>query len=242
MKLIAVYIGGFIGFILGCAGFMLSDKIDHEVVFNDAMLCEARGGAWVHNAKDPLCMTPDEGLLELVDGSFVAYTSADPWEQPQAAPLEGRELVGGEVSIAQEESAIYAAARQGAMCEEVAMETYEGRVAKVDFSSWPDAAKYRTAITKDVKRGVNFAGSYIVSTWGCGRKKSDACVGHAIIDARTGKIVLYDVIGRTGADFSRESNVFSVTLQSGEEKVWSVQGDELVECRDISLGEEGTSR
>ena len=223
---------------------MLSSETNHEAVFDDAMLCEARGGAWVHDASVPLCMTPDDGLLELVDGSFVAFTYADPWEQPYASPLEGKELAveqgvlvqedmkeeGGDDAGEGDDQEIYHIAQSATTCTEESMEPYEDRVADVDFSSWPDAAKYRTAISKDVKRGVNFAGSYIVSTWGCARRRSDACVGHAIVDARTGKIVLYDVIGRRSGEFSLTSNRFSVTLQNGEENVWSVEGDALVSC------------
>lgn len=213
MRFIAVYMGGFL-LLLGSVGIVLSGKINHKATFDEAMLCEARGGAWVHDAAVPLCMTPEDGLLELVDGSFLAYTSTDPWDQPHASPLEGEEL----------------ATESDDVCEEIVMEKYGGRVADVDFSSWPEAAKYRTAITKDVRRGVNFAGSYVVSTWGCARRKSDACVGHAIIDTRTGEIVLYGIIGRRTAEFSIESNIFSITLQDGEEKTWSIEDDELINC------------
>lgn len=227
MKLIAVYIGGLVSLLLGGAGFVFNDQVDHEAAFDDATLCEARGGAWVHDASVPLCMTPDEGLLELIDGSFVAFTGADPWIQTNVLPLEGKELAMGDDGFPD-------ATPQRAQviaCTEERMEVYDGRTANVDFSSWPEAAKYKTAITKDVRRGVNFAGSYVVSTWGCGRRKSDACVGHAIVHARTGEIVLYDVIGHRAGEFSLESNLFSVTQKNGEEKKWSVEGDALISCQ-----------
>lgn len=236
MRLIGVYIGSFLALLLGCGAFIFSDPTDHQEAFDEVMLCEARGGAWVHDAAVPLCMTPEDGLLELVDGSFIAYTSTDPWEQSYISPLEGKELQPTNVQEAEEikgqeeEEKEYQAAQRITACEEEKMEEYEGRIADVDFSSWPEAEKYRTAIRRDVDRGVNFAGSYIVSTWGCARRKSDACVGHAIIDTQTGEIVLYGIIGRRTAEFSIESNIFSITLQDGEEKTWSIEDDELISC------------
>jgi hypothetical protein len=213
-----VYLGGLLALLFAGGGIWVSNnQSNHKAVFDDAMLCEARGGAWVHDASVPLCMTPNDGLLELVNGSFRAFTSADPWEQPYKSPFEGKEFA---VQV-----------KEMTTCTEKEAEIYDGRVTEVDFSSWPDATKYRTAITKDVKRGVNFAGSYIVSTWGCARRKTDACVGHAIMNARTGDIVLYDVIGRRSGEFSLASNRFSVMLQNGEEKTWSVEGDTLVSCK-----------
>ena len=46
------------------------------------------------------------------------------------------------------------------------------------------ARRFRTVLTDEAKRGVNFAGHYRVATWGCG---SD-CHAFAIIDAVTGAV------------------------------------------------------
>lgn len=239
MKLLGIYVGALLSAVFSAGIFFFDqDTKQHNEPFDMAMACKARGGSWVHNASLPLCMTPDEGLLEFVDGSFKERTDGatdsetdgtdiayDPWEEGFEPLLAGEELAQKE----NEEDEIEK--DQTRACVEKETEEYVGRIASVDFSSWPDASKYKTAITKDVVRGANFAGSYVVSTWGCTKnRRAAACVGHAIVDARTGEIVLYDVVGKRTGDFSLDSNLFSVTLQNGEEKVWSVEGGELVSC------------
>jgi hypothetical protein len=214
--------------LLGCGAFILYDSLFHEEIPDDVALCEVRGGEWVNNAEVPLCMTPDEGLLKLINGSFVAYSSADPWTEQNNAPLAGK-------TLGEEEKNISEYPKTSEICKEERVEKYTGKIAPVDFSSWQGSTEYRTAIIKDVVRGVNFAGTYVVSTWGCGRKKGDACVGHAIIDARTGRILLYGAIGKQTADFSLESNQISLVLQKGEVRRWAVMGDDhtnLVLCRE----------
>lgn len=242
MKLLGIYVGILLSAAFaGGIFFFHKDTRQHDEPFDMITVCAARGGSWVYGSSLPLCMTPDEGLLEFVDGSFVSWgtdladsetgVTDDPWEEGFEPLLAGEELAqeedGGDEEGAEENKE----EDQTKVCAERKMEEYTGRIASVDFSSWPDASKYKTAITKDVARGTNFAGSYVVSTWGCAKnRRAAACVGHAIVDARTGEIVLYDVIGKRTGDFSLDSNMFSVTLQNGEEKVWSVEGDELVSC------------
>lgn len=62
-------------------------------------------------------------------------------------------------------------------------ETFKGKPASVKLSS-PRARMFRTMLGVNAKEGVNFAGHYIVATWGCG---SD-CHSLAVIDARTGNV------------------------------------------------------
>ena len=54
----------------------------------------------------------------------------------------------------------------------------------IDFSSHKNARTFRTNLKNALKDGVNFAGHYILTTWGCGTNCSDS----AIIDARSGKV------------------------------------------------------
>lgn len=240
MKLLGIYVGALLSVAFGAGIFFFhQDTKQHDEPFDMITVCAARGGSWVYGSSLPLCMTPDEGLLEFVDGSFVSWgtdgtdnetgVTNDPWEEGFEPLLEGEELVqeegvGDEAGVEEDEG-------QAKVCTERKTEEYSGRIAEVDFSSWPDASKYKTAITKDIAQGANFSGSYAVSTWGCAKnRRASACVGHAIVDVRTGEIVLYDVVGKRAGDFSLDSNMFSVTLQNGEEKVWSVEGDELVSC------------
>src|SRR5574343_632720 len=60
--------------------------------------------------------------------------------------------------------------------------------AKIDFKSNETAKAYKTAILESYKDGkVNFAGNYIITTWGCGT----SCISGAMVDVRDGKI--YDL-------------------------------------------------
>jgi len=62
---------------------------------------------------------------------------------------------------------------------------YRGRVAPLVESSSPTARTYRTATREDMAEGVNFAGHYVVATFGCGTE----CVSGHIVDAKTGRSV-----------------------------------------------------
>ncbi len=60
-----------------------------------------------------------------------------------------------------------------------------GKPASVNLRSHPMARKYRTMLRQAVREdGINFAGHYIATTWGCGTQ----CQYVAIIDARNGKV------------------------------------------------------
>ena len=62
-------------------------------------------------------------------------------------------------------------------------EKFNGKVAPVKISG-AQARMFRSALKEDAKEGVNFAGHYVISTWGCGTD----CRQLAIIDARTGVV------------------------------------------------------
>lgn len=55
---------------------------------------------------------------------------------------------------------------------------------RVNLKSHKDANMFRTNLRNAAKEGVNFAGHYILTTWGCGTN----CSQSAIIDARNGKV------------------------------------------------------
>lgn len=55
---------------------------------------------------------------------------------------------------------------------------------KVDLQSSPEARRYRTNLRTAAKGRVNFAGHFILTTWGCGTN----CTESAIIDARDGRV------------------------------------------------------
>ena len=54
----------------------------------------------------------------------------------------------------------------------------------VDFRRNPEARTFRTRLSEAYRRGVNFAGHYIVAGWGCGT----GCTNAAIIDTRNGQV------------------------------------------------------
>ncbi len=55
---------------------------------------------------------------------------------------------------------------------------------QVDLKSHKNARMFRTNLRNAAKEGVNFAGHYVFTGWGCGTN----CSENAIIDARTGRV------------------------------------------------------
>jgi hypothetical protein len=68
---------------------------------------------------------------------------------------------------------------------------------KVNLKSHKNANMFRTNLRNAAKEGVNFAGHYILTTWGCGTN----CSQSAIIDARSGKVFFPRVLEGAGFGF-----------------------------------------
>ncbi len=68
---------------------------------------------------------------------------------------------------------------------------------KVNLKSHKDANRFRTNLRNAAKEGVNFAGHYILTTWGCGTN----CSVSAIIDARNGRVFFPDQLEGSGFGF-----------------------------------------
>jgi hypothetical protein len=68
---------------------------------------------------------------------------------------------------------------------------------KVNLKSHKDASRFRTNLRNAAKEGVNFAGHYIFTTWGCGTN----CSVSAIIDARNGRVFFPDQLEGAGFGF-----------------------------------------
>lgn len=62
--------------------------------------------------------------------------------------------------------------------------TYSGPIHPVVLSSDKYERQFRTQLRNGIKRGVNFAGEYVVVSWGCG----SSCVENAVVSAKTGKV------------------------------------------------------
>jgi hypothetical protein len=80
-------------------------------------------------------------------------------------------------------------------------ETFKGKPAPVKLSS-SRARMFRTMLRTNAEEGVNFAGHYIVATWGCG---SD-CHSLAIIDARTGNVYFTPSVLWVGGQLYQEED------------------------------------
>lgn len=64
----------------------------------------------------------------------------------------------------------------------------KARVKSINFKRNPSARTFRTRLSEALAGGVNFAGHYIVTGWGCGT----GCTNAAIIEARTGDVIWPD--------------------------------------------------
>ena len=80
--------------------------------------------------------------------------------------------------------------RYGAKVERV------GKI-RVDLKSNRDARLFRTNLRNAAKAGVNFAGRYVLATWGCGTN----CSQSAIIDARNGRVFFPNELAGAGFGF-----------------------------------------
>jgi|GEM_PF-4408196 len=81
----------------------------------------------------------------------------------------------------------------------------------VDFTGQTEAWTYRSFIRTSVARGVNYAGHYVVAEWGCGTN----CQDHAIIDAKTGKIVMMGLKSNFSIDYRKDSTLLVVDPHGG---------------------------
>jgi len=89
--------------------------------------------------------------------------------------------------------------------------------APVDFSGQTEAWAYRSFIRTSVARGVNYAGHYVVAEWGCGTN----CQDHAIIDAKTGKIVMMGLKSNFSIDYRKDSTLLIVDSHGGDKEIVS---------------------
>ncbi|KKU48907.1 hypothetical protein A3H10_04595 [Candidatus Uhrbacteria bacterium RIFCSPLOWO2_12_FULL_46_10] len=85
-------------------------------------------------------------------------------------------------------------------------EIYEGKMATVDFSSYPEASQFRTIIRATAAKGANFAGHYSIVEWGCGT----SCQDHAIVDVQSGKIIHYSLPSFYGLEYKLDSSLLVV--------------------------------
>ena len=193
------------GVVLMVAGFIYDDQPKRGPTPLSER-CSELGGEWLYKSADLLCMMPD--------GSKLSYSAST----DTFVPYSGS---GGVVAVAQASTGERQAADDCTLTpsfdEYQANQSFAGR-AQVDFSTNEAATHHRTAITKDVAAGVNFAGKYVVSTWGCG----EGCKGSAVINAESGKILSY---GLQSSSFTFDQN--SNLLDAKREGYYVVESDSL---------------
>jgi hypothetical protein len=68
---------------------------------------------------------------------------------------------------------------------------------RVNLKSHKNANMFRTNLRNAAKEGINFAGHYILTTWGCGTN----CSHSAIIDARNGRVFFPNQLEGAGFGF-----------------------------------------
>lgn len=68
--------------------------------------------------------------------------------------------------------------------DEYAAKIYSGSVSSPDLLSHPNARTYRTRLRNAAKGDINFAGNYLLTTWGCGT----TCIMGAVINAKSGAV------------------------------------------------------
>ena len=80
-------------------------------------------------------------------------------------------------------------------------ESFSGKTASLVLSR--EARMYRTRLNEAARQKPNFAGHFVVTTWGCGTE----CIMGAIIDASTGRVfMLPTTLCCWGADVDEKFN------------------------------------
>ncbi len=81
---------------------------------------------------------------------------------------------------------------------------FSGPTARLDLSSDSGAHEFRTVLREGANAAPNFAGHYIVVSWGCG----SPCHAFGLIDVATGRIYMAPFSVMSGAEYRLESALF----------------------------------
>ncbi len=85
-----------------------------------------------------------------------------------------------------------------------ATEVTSERVKSIDFSSHPEAKTYKTHLGEAEGKSANFAGHYVVVSWGCGV----SCQTVALVEVKSGKVFFAPFSTGLGSEFRAESTLF----------------------------------
>jgi hypothetical protein len=100
------------------------------------------------------------------------------------------------------------------------VEIYGGAKAPLQMRRGTKEWKYRTVISEGYRNGsVDFAGHYVVVTWGCGT----SCLMWAFVDALNGAVYMLD-FASTGADYRADSALIIANPPSNPEDCVGMEG------------------
>ena len=78
------------------------------------------------------------------------------------------------------------------------------KIRAVDLNSHPKAKIFKTRLNAVVGKTTNFAGHYVVVTWGCGA----SCQTVALVDVKSGKVFFAPFSTGLGSEFRIDSSLF----------------------------------
>jgi hypothetical protein len=187
-------------------GFMKDNFISVEIMDNSD---HELGGKGIHLSKEEL---PENGEFEVnynkpfCQQGKIKFTRCFPTEgfKPTKAILGSS--TAKEVAVI---PVIFSEKPDSSKCPNLLFENYPvpdiygGKIANVNFNSYPAAREYRTRIKEAIDKGVNFAGHFTIANWGCGT----SCIQFAIIDDISGRILVFDTDYHCGLDFKKNSRL-----------------------------------
>lgn len=94
------------------------------------------------------------------------------------------------------------------------------RNVKVNLKSHKYANMFRTNLRNAAKEGVNFAGHYVLTTWGCGTN----CSQTAIIDARSGRVFFPEVLQEIGIGYCELPDDFEPLVSRADSRLLVLSG------------------
>jgi len=91
---------------------------------------------------------------------------------------------------------------------------------KVNLKSHKNANMFRTNLRNAAKEGVNFAGHYMLTTWGCGTN----CSQSAVIDARSGRVFFPEILEEIGIGYCELPDEFEPLVSRADSRLLVLSG------------------
>jgi hypothetical protein len=88
--------------------------------------------------------------------------------------------------------------------------TFQGKTAHINFHSCSFARIFRMKLNDAVSLGPNFAGHYVINSWGCGTE----CIQIGIVDLKNGAVYMPGFSAQAGIDTRVNSRLLIVNPPS----------------------------